>query len=156
MFNNDLCFKEGGIELLDDIQPLWEQLIVQHQHLSTYFPEHFAAMTFDKRCVSLLERIEAGAVLIGLVLKASDSTPVAYAISSCSNHKVGELESIFVDPAYRGKQIGSQLVKRALEWMDGLGAVSIVVSVANGNEQVIDFYSNFGFFPRSIILQYKA
>ena len=47
-------------------------------------------------------------------------------------------------------------MENALEWMDELGTKNIVVEVYGGNESVIDFYSEFGFSTRKIIMERRG
>ena len=44
---------------------------------------------------------------------------------------------------------------RALAWFDEHGSIRNRVSVGNGNEEVLDFYKKFGFFPRMTVLERK-
>ncbi len=54
--------------------------------------------------------------------------------------------------AFRGRGLGSELMRRALEWMDSAGATSRTVVVAEGNERAYGFYRKFGFLPFSVTL----
>jgi len=66
---------------------------------------------------------------------------------------MGCLESIFVEPHYRRNGIGDNLMLKALHWMNGKQAETIVLQVGIGNEAVLSFYSRYNFHPRTIILQ---
>jgi ribosomal protein S18 acetylase RimI-like enzyme len=70
--------------------------------------------------------------------------------------KTGEVESLFVDAAYRSEGIGSALVTRGLAWMDSFGVVRKQVSVSDGNEAAWEFYRKFGFYPRMTVLEQKT
>jgi ribosomal protein S18 acetylase RimI-like enzyme len=67
----------------------------------------------------------------------------------------GEIDSIFVDDAYRSCGIGSTLVSRALGWLDENGSTRNRVSVSEGNESVWNFYKKFKFYPRMTVLEQK-
>ena len=66
---------------------------------------------------------------------------------------MGEVESLFVEDAYRSEGIGTTLVIRGLAWMDHLGTVRKRVSVGEGNEAAWTFYRKFGFYPRMTVLE---
>ncbi len=48
-FTDQLKFIEGGIELLNRIEPLWEQSKALHTEKSTHFSEFFANTKFSAR-----------------------------------------------------------------------------------------------------------
>jgi ribosomal-protein-alanine N-acetyltransferase len=65
---------------------------------------------------------------------------------------VGEIESLYVSPAHRGKKLGEELLKRLMDWFSGNGAASVEVRVAVGNESTHALYRKFGFYPRQTVL----
>lgn len=67
--------------------------------------------------------------------------------------KSAELESMFVLPAWRSQQVGSQLVQTFLEWARARGVQSISVSAYAANERAITFYQSHGFKPKNLILE---
>jgi diamine N-acetyltransferase len=81
---------------------------------------------------------------------------VGYCVSSLSEDKTGEIESIFLENGYRSQGIGTDLMLRALAWMDKDGATRKRVSVGNGNEEAWKFYEKFGFYPRMTVLEQKT
>jgi ribosomal protein S18 acetylase RimI-like enzyme len=78
---------------------------------------------------------------------------VGYCISSIDEEKTGEIESIFVDAAYKGMGIGDPFIKKALIWMEREGTVAKIVEVGAGNEQAFGFYEKYGFLPRKTVLR---
>ena len=66
-----------------------------------------------------------------------------------------EIDSIFVAEGYRGKGLGSRLLKGALDWIDEHDVKEVRSSVVWGNEEVLHFYEHFGLYPRSIMLLRK-
>ena len=66
---------------------------------------------------------------------------------------LGEIESIYIEPDYRGSGIGDNLMKRALRWMDEYPVDKKVLTVGAGNEEVFAFYSRHNFYPRTTILE---
>lgn len=57
-----------------------------------------------------------------------------------------------------GKTVGycmSSILKSALEWMDGKSVNIKRIVVAAGNEDILSFYENYGFFIEHITLRHK-
>ena len=138
---------------LDQIKALWEGLNRCMGERSTYFKQHFAAMTWAKRKSDLLEKAAKGVMRIDLAVDEAAGQTVGYLVSSVNTKKMGEIESIFVCEAYRGLGIGDQLMKNALAWMDQNGSVEKTVEASVGNEQVFGFYGRYEFLPRLIQLK---
>ncbi len=78
---------------------------------------------------------------------------VGYCITSLDAEKTGEVESIYVLEAYRGRGIGNALMLSSLAWMQQNGATKRTVIVAAGNEQVFSFYERYGFHIRKTMLE---
>ncbi len=138
---------------LDQIKTLWEGLNSCMGERSTYFKQHFAAMTWAKRKADLLEKAAKGLMRIDLAVDKATGQSVGYLVSSVNTKKIGEIESIFVCKAYRDMGVGDQLMKNALAWMDQNGSVEKIVEASVGNEQVFGFYGRYGFLPRLIQLK---
>ncbi|HOU85774.1 MAG TPA: GNAT family N-acetyltransferase [Spirochaetota bacterium] len=130
-----------------DIRHLWEELNEHHISKGS-FEDVYREKTFEKRRDELMEKCGES---MKIFTASDDSIPVAYCIvSPC------EIESLCVSKKYRGHGIGKKLMGNALEWMDELGTKNIVVEVYGGNESVIDFYSEFGFSTRKIIMERRG
>jgi diamine N-acetyltransferase len=108
---------------------------------------------FEPRKRGILAKAAAGKLRIELVSVVSQTTDIAYCITTVSADGCGEIDSMFVEEHFRGCGIGSELVRRALGWLDSVGASSKVVTVAHGNERALAFYKRFGFHPLSILLR---
>ena len=80
---------------------------------------------------------------------------IGYCISSIDrdDNTIGEIDSIYVDEAYRKSGIGKQLMEKAIEWLSARGTKSQKIIVVVGNEQVLNYYSQFDFFSLHIVLQ---
>lgn len=78
---------------------------------------------------------------------------IAYAISSVSSKRIGEIDSIYVKEEHRGINLGDRLMKGALRWLDEEKVVSKKIAVASGNKEVFKFYMRYGFKPRINILR---
>ena len=69
-------------------------------------------MTFDQRQVVWLEKAKTGQLRIDLVKNKDSMDFVGYCVSTITNTGVGEIESIFIDRAYRKLGIGDYLMRR--------------------------------------------
>jgi diamine N-acetyltransferase len=144
---------EGGEDLLDDVAPLWQKLNDHHQAKSQHFAEKFSQRTFDHRRAELLNKAQTGFLYVVLAKDLPSGTFVGYCISSIDREKVGEIESIYLEPSHRETGIGSRLMENALKWMDNHSVQSRIIGVGGGNEDVFKFYSRFGFYPKCTILE---
>lgn len=148
-------FAAGGVELLGAIRPLWESLNRHQAGQSTHFAREFAGFSFPFRERRLAEKARGGALRVELASMRGDPGYAAYCVSSVSPDGSGEIDSLFVEERFRGRGIGSELVRRAIAWMDAAGAGSHAVVVAEGNERAHGFYRRFGFLPFSATLARK-
>lgn len=140
----------GGIELLAEVKPLWEKLNLHHGSKSSHFSKRYENLTFETRQKKFLSENTSA---LGIDLVKDEGKYVGYCISSLNNEHTGEVESLFIEAEYRGLGVGDELMKRALNWLDEKGAQKKIIGVAEGNEEVLEFYKRYGFYKRSIILE---
>ena len=145
----------GDHQLLDRIHPLWEQLNRHHQSISTYFADGFTSFSFETRKSYLLEEAKKGALRVDIAIDDDTDRDIGYCVSTAIPNGKGELESIFVENAYRQLGIGKELIRHAMDWINGFDLDEIVVEVAYGNEEAFEFYAGFGFYPRKTVLRQK-
>jgi diamine N-acetyltransferase len=143
----------GNETLLDQIEPLWNQLIKHMQQTSTNFQDYYETITFEKRKCCLLNKKGKGEIHIAIAENEISKKIVGYCISSVNEAKIGEIDSLLVTKTFRGLGIGSDLVADAIDWMNQKGAVKKIVEVGQGNEQALGFYAKFGFKTRKTILE---
>ena len=141
---------------LEAIRHLWTQLNEHHHERASHFRLHYKQMTFDNRKKYFETIASTGILRLDLAQDPVSHQFVGYCVSSISPEKNGEIESIFVEPDYRSHHIGSDLVSRALAWMDASGGRRKRVSVGEGNEEAWQFYRKFGFYPRMTVLEQKT
>ena len=153
MSKEDIKYISGGIELLDEIQPLWEKLNQHHEKISPHFSHEFRDYGFSARKARLLQKYADGHLRIDIA--QSQEYKVGYIISAMMGAGVGEIESIFVENDFRGQAIGDELMRRALDWLDEQDVHTKVIDVAVGNERAYTFYARFGFFPRVMALKQR-
>ena len=146
-------YLEGDERFLDAVEPLWRDLNEHHRKRSSYFADWFAGHTFDARKKTLLKRAGEGALLVELARDPGSGANVGYCVTSLDADKKGEIESIYIIPEHRGRQIGDHFMQRALSWLDAQGALDISITVAHGNEEALGFYRRYGFYPRTYVLR---
>ena len=114
-------------------------------------------MDFKSRIAPLLGKSENGEILVELARDNLLNIPVGYCLSSVVYlpEPEGEIDSLYIEPQYRGMNIGHNLVEHALNWMELKNVITKKVVVATGNESAIPFYGKFGFFSKFINLEQK-
>jgi len=138
---------------LDSIAFLWEKLKEHQRVRSPYSAGRYSRMTWDFRKNVLLDKAQNGHIRLDIAKDSVTGQFVGYCISSITDKKAGEIESIFIERAYRRHNIGDAFMTGALKWMDTIGTVSRVIGVAVGNEEVFPFYARYGFVPGVYILR---
>jgi len=117
-----------------------------YKYLLDNWPEAFLVAEVDGVIVGYaMSRVEetADPALLGLVDESGKPLP---GISITAPRKVGHLVSIAVLREYRGRGIGSALLRRTLEVMrDVYRAESVYLEVRVSNEPAIRLYRRFGF-----------
>lgn len=137
---------------LDSISFLWKKLNDHHRIRSPYHAGHFATIIFDIRKKGLLEKTRGGDLRLDIAKDNNTGKLVGFCISSITAGKQGEIDSIYIENAYRRSGIGGAFMNRVLQWMDSQSVGSRVIGVATGNEEVLPFYARFGFYPRATLL----
>ena len=151
-------YRDAGPEGLGLIRALWERLRDYHAALPGWpFAGVVARATFADRRRELLDKSRGGALRVELVsTRAGDVAPIAYCVTSISASGAGEVDSMFVEPRWRGHGVGTESVLRALAWLETRGAKSKSVAVAYDNLPAMRFYQRLGFVPRTLRLEHTA
>jgi GNAT superfamily N-acetyltransferase len=108
----------------------------------TYFDKWFETRTFEQRKAELLTKSAGGKLHIDLAIDRGQY--IGYCVSSIS-YRAGVIDSIFLEESRRFSGIGSELMKRALSWMEDEQVESVTIAANIGNE--VPFYQRYGFFP---------
>ena len=148
-------YSASGPESLDEIKPLWEILNRYISTISPHFGDIVLLRTFEARKGELQEKGLRGALRVDLARDVSTGQVIGYAVTTLSEADAGEIDSIFVQEAYRRTGVGKRLMKRALAWLDENQARTKTIVVSTGNEHVHEFYRQFGFYPRATKLMQK-
>lgn len=132
---------------IHQIKTLWEELNRHHWKNSTHFKKHFKSFSFENRVKQLESRDSAG-----IFVAEEKSGLIGYCIASLKE-QTGEIDSIFVSPAHRNREIGEMLIEKAESWLREKGASKLIVNVAEGNESVFGFYNKKGYLKRFTVLE---
>jgi GNAT superfamily N-acetyltransferase len=151
-----LEYISADITRIELIRPLWDQLNRHHLANARTFKDHYERWTFDDRKAYFAKVAKTGLLRVDLAMDKGSGRYVGYCISSLAEDGDGEIESVYVEEAFRTQGIGSALVTRALAWLTENRSARIRVSVADGNEDVFPFYQEFGFHPRLTVLERKT
>lgn len=151
---NNIKYIKGNEDYLDLIRPLWEKLNKHHKKNSIHFKHKFFKFNFTIRIEKLKEKIKNGDLKVTIAKDINKNIIVGYSISSLSKD-IGEIESIYVEPEYRGNNIGDYFMKSSIEWFEKSKVRHIQIGVITGNEEVFSFYERYGFYPKVTILSKK-
>ena len=149
----EIQYEASNAKGLDLVEPLWQRLNQYHLERSRHFSHHYATRTFAARKAEMLNKSKGGFLRTDLARDSETESLIGYCLSTIAEDGLAEIGSIYVEPDYRRAGIGHNLAARALQWMDDAEAKRKVLSVAAGNEDVFAFYSRYGFYPRSIVLE---
>ncbi|QGA80393.1 GNAT family N-acetyltransferase [Candidatus Nanohalobium constans] len=94
------------------------------------------------------------------VVAQEDQTVIGYAIGVTESAEefrttdtLAELETMYLQPQYRGQGIGSKLVQEFKDWAREKGADRLRVEASAENEDAIRFYQENGFEDYSVTLE---
>lgn len=137
---------------IDLVRRLWEKLRLHHKIRSKYFFQDYENISFEKRKAELLKKAQDGLLRVDLAKDSSNGDLVGYSVSSINN-EIGEIDSIYVEEAFRAEGIGDSLMKRSLAWLESYDVENILIQLSSGNDDVLRFYSHYGFHPKHIVLK---
>lgn len=149
---NNFEFINGSKELFDLVQPLWEELNKHHEINSKYFSDKFKNLKFEVRKNNLVKDSSLE-IKIDLIKDVEKGLYIGYCISTINKELMGEIESLFVKKEYRKYGLGDKLMNNAIEWLNSKGAKTKRIGVAEGNENILEFYKKYGFYKRRVVLE---
>lgn len=143
------------IDIIDikKIEPMWKKLINYLETQSVENKEEFHNKRFEDRMAPVLRKIESGKYR--LLIVSDSNLDIGYCLSTITVDGVGEVDSIYVDNDYRKKGIGEYLMEDALQFFDRNNTRKDILSVSEGNEDVMKFYRKFGYHTRYYVLKRK-
>ena len=135
--NHQLCIKEANefdptINADFPITPAGEK----------YFKERISGK--DSVAFLAKESDKIVGYMIGAIVDADDYRNIK---------NIAEAENMFVLKDYRGKGIGSQLLKAFFEWSKSKGATIIRTVTSAGNKQSLEFHKANGFKEYDFVLE---
>jgi len=152
LYMNNFEFITGSNELLDLVQPLWEKLNQHHKTSSNYFSDRFKNFKYETRKDKFINGEKVG-LKVDLIKDKENVLYIGYCISTINKDLIGEIDSLFIEKEYRKYGLGDKLMNRSLKWFNSNQVKTKIIGVAEGNENVLEFYKRYGFYEKSIILE---
>jgi GNAT superfamily N-acetyltransferase len=149
-----LEYIETNEEGLPLIEKPWVKLNKLHSTLSPFFSAEYESKTFIDRKNELLEKAKRGTLKIFIARDACTGEFAGYCVCTV-NGTVGELDSIFVEEAYRKHDIGNEFMRRSDIFFRSESVKKQILSVFAGNEGVMRFYNKHNYYQKYIILEKK-
>lgn len=147
-----ITYHETDEKDLEIIADMWKKLVEHLQLQSKYFSSDYQSLIFEERKQQLIKITETGMLRLDIV--KDDNKYLAYSVSSIMDGK-GSVDSLYVDKHYRNEGIGNKLMKRALNWMEINDVSDFEILVSYGNQDAINFYEKYDFYPKYLILKKK-
>jgi ribosomal protein S18 acetylase RimI-like enzyme len=160
----DVTIRRAGAEALDRLRPLWLEL--HHHHQAVGGPALGPYVGDDESWTArraLYEEFlsgggfavlaERGGELIGYAMVAlKTSAETEFDDTWRAGPRVAEIETLSVAPSARGQGIGSALLDRVDEELEGAGIRDVVIAAFATNAGAIRLYERRGFRPASLYL----
>ena len=156
--------RTGGVEDLDLVGPLW--VAVHHRHAET-MPELAPYVSDDETWRvrrTLYEELLAKPDTLLLVAVVDDAA-VGYGLAHVlpvdetwipdtwvTGSRIGEIESLSVLTQYRGRGLGSELLRRLEEHLVDRGVEDLILGALAGNRDAIRLYERQGYQPTWLYL----
>ena len=138
-------YKRLKDDQVSSLKDLWLKLNAYHVPIVPTFKERFCNVSFEDHFHSLLK-----SDLLFAYTANKDNQIIGF-ILVFANDGTAEIDSIFIDEAYRHQGIGTKLMKYALIEVKGIYK-EIIMKVAEGNIQRFHYDNHFK--KRYILFQY--
>lgn len=148
----DIEYDIYGPEGLDLIENLWNQLKAHHVCNSRYFREQLQCRPYHERKIDILQTNASRTIIVHLAREKGKQEYIGFCVSSAAPGEYGEIESIYVQPEYRNRGVGTVFMTHACKFLDETGVTEYRVRVCEGNEDSFRFYERFGFYLRRHLL----
>lgn len=151
--------RRGSLGDLASLEPLWVSV---HRRHAEAMPE-LAPYVDDQQTWAVRSALYADLLAkpdTVLLLASSDGALVGYGLAHVmaagqtwvadtwqTGERIGEIESLAVLPAYRGRGIGTQLLGALERELDAIGVRDLVLGVLPGNAAAIRLYERHGYRP---------
>ena len=132
---------EKGINDIELIKPLWEQLNELHYQKSVNFKKRFETYSFEKRMAGIIKKAERGIIKLDILFDDEKNKYAGYCLSSIEDWQV-EIESIFIEKEYRKSGQGGRLMESALKWFKYRNICDIKINVVYNNSDALPFMND--------------
>jgi GNAT superfamily N-acetyltransferase len=143
---------------IDRVAPLFKQLVEFHREvIDGAWPVRSADAAWEHRHGQYLEWLGAGSARMLAAVPAGDedAVPLGYAVLAIKpspaswdvNERVGELETLAVAEAERGRGVGSMLIEECRRLLREEGITHWAVAVVEANADATRLYEREGFRP---------
>jgi ribosomal protein S18 acetylase RimI-like enzyme len=152
-------FRRGSLADLPLLEPLWVSV---HHHHAQVMPD-LAPYVDDRQTWAVRSQLYAELLAkpeTVLLLASADGAVIGYGLAHVSpasgtwvadtwqtGDRIGEIESLAVQPGYRGQGIGSRLLTALTAELATAGVRDLVLGVLPGNDAAIRLYQRQGFRP---------
>jgi ribosomal protein S18 acetylase RimI-like enzyme len=150
--------ERGGLELIGELEPLWEALVAHHHAVAPQRGaqdapanawarrrDEYAAWLAQDASFALVARDDAGRAVGYAVIVVQAGSP-----GSGAPERYADIVSLALAPAARGRGLGRQLLERAAAELAAAGVTELLLDVDAANEGAIRFYEREGFAPMLI------
>ncbi|HXF22355.1 MAG TPA: GNAT family N-acetyltransferase [Streptosporangiaceae bacterium] len=152
-------FRRGSLADLPLLEPLWVSV---HHHHAQVMPD-LAPYVDDRQTWAVRSQLYAELLAkpeTVLLLASADGAVIGYGLAHVSpasgtwvadtwqtGDRIGEIESLAIQPGYRGQGIGSRLLTALTAELATAGVRDLVLGVLPGNDAAIRLYQRQGFRP---------
>lgn len=150
---NNIEYIEGKKELLPQVIPLREKLLLHHKNLKHHFAEDFTEKLKRNNIKNFLKDVKFKKIKIVIAKDISKNMNIGFCLGIIKGKNIGEINIIYVGPKYQKYGTGTELMKKVLKWMDENKVSGKELNVCTGNESIYKFYKKFNFYPRKTLLK---
>ena len=151
---------KAGAERVDALEPLWGSLHTHHRQVADEMPGipmREVEDSWPRRRTRYVEWLSDPDAFV--LIAEDDAIPVGYALVSLHGaddthvtaDRVGELQTLAVEPGYRGTGLGTRLLERVYQELRSLGVGEMLIGVLAGNDDALRLYERHGFRPWVIV-----
>jgi ribosomal protein S18 acetylase RimI-like enzyme len=159
--SDDIDITRGGVELLDEVRPLWLALRTHHRAVAPDLGPvredddtwqrrraQYERWLEDERAFVLLARRQNRAVGYAMVRIDERASP-----TWAGDRVNADLETLSVLPDARGAGVGRRLIALVREEVDRRGYDGLVLTAVATNRDALRFYEREGFTPTFVTLR---
>ncbi len=143
---NNIAYRRLNTDQISSLKDMWLRLNAYHIPIVTTFKDRFKNVSFEDHVQQLLLTSDS---IFAYTANKNDQT-VGF-ILVFTNGDTAEIDSIFIEEAYRQQGIGTSLMQSALKELKGVYN-EIIMKVAEGNIQPFHFANHFK--KRYVLFQY--